>query len=132
MRRVLCVLLILMFYSLWDGIAQTYISVPVGDRVYMILEIAQIRGVVSNLSAVKPYTSRSVQNFLEDILDDAGSFTLYEHAILSSIVDNYRIEPEAIHFYLGQQSAYRSALSDVADFHTNNATILNLGADMFG
>ncbi|GMO31891.1 MAG: hypothetical protein Ta2F_07650 [Termitinemataceae bacterium] len=46
---------------------QANVSVPVDDPVYRILEIAELRGLCSELSKLKPYTQKAVMELLKEI-----------------------------------------------------------------
>jgi hypothetical protein len=49
--------------------AQTYVSVPLDNSVYYILEQAQLRGLVDPLPAVKPYSKAVVLDAIDTIMD---------------------------------------------------------------
>lgn len=71
-----------LFLVLWMGVAvlpltaQTYVSVPVNDAVYHILEQAELRGLCAPLPLAKPYSRARVLSAIDEILsaDLAGVF----------------------------------------------------------
>ena len=50
------------FFQLALVFSQNFVSVPLDDEVYFILENAQIRGLCSPLSGAKPYSRDVVLN----------------------------------------------------------------------
>ncbi|GHV74597.1 hypothetical protein AGMMS49940_18990 [Spirochaetia bacterium] len=52
--------------------AQTHVSVPLGDPVYHILEMAELRGLCSPLPTAKPYSRATVVSVVNEILNAGG------------------------------------------------------------
>jgi len=69
--------------------AQNHVSVALENRVYAILEQAQIRGLCAPLSGVKPYTHRVVVKAINEILnaDDTRRLNDTERAILRQYME---------------------------------------------
>ena len=49
--------------------AQTHIPVPLNNQIYTILEQAEIRGLCSPLSGIRPYTQDVINSAIKEILD---------------------------------------------------------------
>jgi hypothetical protein len=65
--------------------AQTYISVPLDNSVYYILEQAQLRGILEPLPSVKPYSRAVVIDAIDTILDSPpGKLSDAERAVLGA------------------------------------------------
>jgi hypothetical protein len=62
----------LCFFSPFALTAQTQTSVPLGDNIYRILDIAELRGLCAPLPKVKPYTRHIVINAINEILSSDG------------------------------------------------------------
>ena len=54
-------------------IAQTHASVPLENQIYYILEQAQLRGLCSPLSGIRPYTQSVVVSAIGEILDSKNN-----------------------------------------------------------
>ncbi len=53
--------------------AGAYLSVPLDDPVYQILESAQIRGLINRLPSTKPYSSKTVNDALAELLQSSST-----------------------------------------------------------
>jgi hypothetical protein len=51
-----------------NAFSQTHVFVPVGSRIYFLLENAQIRGLCSPLPCAKPYSRAVVLRAIDEIL----------------------------------------------------------------
>ncbi|WP_062328912.1 hypothetical protein [Treponema endosymbiont of Eucomonympha sp.] len=87
-------LIILTQISILPFFAQTYVSVPVGDAVYRILEHAELRGLCAPLPRVKPYTRAAVLSAIGEILsaetDARFPLTEAERRILKETAAKYQ------------------------------------------
>jgi len=63
----LCVILLL--FSRVFLFTQTYLSVPLENHVYYILEQADLKGLCAPLSGTRPYTRNNILNTINEILD---------------------------------------------------------------
>jgi hypothetical protein len=71
--------------------AQSHNSVPVGQEVYYILELAQIRGLCDPLPGVRPYSAKQILNALDTILSrDTGILSEAERALVQKAYQTYR------------------------------------------
>uniref|UniRef100_UPI000A53AD90 hypothetical protein n=1 Tax=Treponema endosymbiont of Eucomonympha sp. TaxID=1580831 RepID=UPI000A53AD90 len=68
MNKHVIYLIVITQISILPLFAQTYVSVPVGDAVYRILEHAELRGLCAPLPCVKPYTRAAVFSAIGEIL----------------------------------------------------------------
>ena len=74
--------------------AQTHIAVPLGEPVYSVLEMAQMRGLCNNLPAVKPYSREKILSVIKEIMNNEkkrrfGGLTDAEHRILEQFVSEF-------------------------------------------
>ncbi|MDP2815706.1 MAG: hypothetical protein Q8O19_03395, partial [Rectinemataceae bacterium] len=65
--------------------AQSHLAVELGHPVYGIIEAAELRGVLSRLSSVKPYTRAQVAEFLATLQGRMEAFSPAERAEIASI-----------------------------------------------
>jgi hypothetical protein len=71
--------------------AQFHGSVAVGEDVYYILELAQIRGLCDPLPPIRPYSRRQIVRALDTILSrDTDILNETERAIIEKIYSNYQ------------------------------------------
>lgn len=99
--------------------AQRYLSVPLSDPVYHLLETGQLRGLIDPLPSVKPYTQDMVARALHQMQEHADRLTLRERSILEGfIAERYRDrswwEEGAIRTDTGQLTAKMGAYIDGA------------------
>ncbi|ADY12742.1 hypothetical protein [Sphaerochaeta globosa] len=87
----------LLFLTLSSLSAAMHTSVPVDHRVYRILEVAQIRGLIDNQLAVKPYRASKVIALLEEIASQPSSLQSGEAeeiaGLLSQLNQTYGTAP---------------------------------------
>lgn len=66
--------------------AARHISVPVGHRVYRILDIAEIRGLISRQTAARPFSADKIMGLLEEIQDQETKLTRNEIEEIASLL----------------------------------------------
>lgn len=98
-------LLLLLLVLLPAGLqAQTQLSVDLGDPVYRLLEIGELRGVLSRLSAVRPYPRSWVAALLEHMWDERARFSEAEQAVLAHALQRFAPQPTGLaHGNLGHR-----------------------------
>jgi hypothetical protein len=74
-RSVLTALCLLVFWCA-PLFAQTYISVPLEDQVYYILEQAELKGLCAPLSGIRPYTQYTIITAVNEILNTENAKNL--------------------------------------------------------
>jgi len=111
MRAKLSVFLICAGLFLCSSIfAQTHASVSFEDRIYYILEQAQLRGLCSPLSGSRPYTQKTIAAAIEEILS-AGNRRLLsdtEYSVLNQYLSRYTDKKTG---FDPQRGAYRGETS---------------------
>ncbi|SMP46327.1 hypothetical protein SAMN06298221_103255 [Sphaerochaeta associata] len=94
--RLLCIILIC-FFGMASIPAAVHTSVPVDHRVYRILDVAQIRGLIDNQIDVKPYSASKVISLLETIAGQPEALRKGEaeevDEILSHLYTTYGTSP---------------------------------------
>jgi len=87
--RIKCKLIFCFLFAAFCApvFAQTYASIPLENRVYYILEQAELRGLCSPLSAFKPYTQSAVIFAIREILDSENKESL--NAAEREILEQY-------------------------------------------
>ena len=69
--------------------AQSHLAVELGHPVYGIIETAELRGVLSRLSSVKPYTRSQVAEFLATIEARMDAFSPAERGMIVASADEF-------------------------------------------
>lgn len=99
---------------------QSQLSVPVEDPVYSILEICSIRGILPQISRVRPYSKGTVESYMHAIGSNASLLTDYEKAVLDTLFGT-PVEDEPVYdFYLKEFSDFRVLLSQDSSYHSVN------------
>ena len=71
-RNIQVLLIIFFFLTIYSISAQNHVSVPLDNRVYYLIEMAETRGLCSPLPAVKPYTRAKIIEIISEILGSRG------------------------------------------------------------
>ena len=86
----LAVFLIFAAIQLPGGLfAQANTAVPLDDRVYYILDQAQMRGLCPPLPLAKPYSEKIVRETIKAILD-SGSLSAAEQRVLQDVYGGFQ------------------------------------------
>ncbi|MCL1991619.1 MAG: hypothetical protein FWG66_01540 [Spirochaetes bacterium] len=106
-RKFLCLVCLVLCLGapLW---AQTHNSVSMDNHVYHILENAVLRGLISPLSGIRPYSRHVVVRAINEILNsDSGrrGLTAGERAILRGYLDRFSMQAPGFDW---QRGAHRS------------------------
>jgi hypothetical protein len=84
-------LIILLACTITTGLfSQTHLSILLEEQEYLFLEMAQIKGLVSNLTQVRPYSHSTVLRLLEEIDTKRHRLTQNERDVLDSELEKYR------------------------------------------
>ncbi|MDR2923299.1 MAG: hypothetical protein LBU85_08165 [Treponema sp.] len=102
--------------------AQTYVSVPLENEVYYILEQAEIKGLCAPLSGIRPYNQNTIIKAINEILDtdNAKKLNGTERAILEQYLGKFAKPKNGIDW---QRGMYHSET-----FLGKNNTPLSLNA----
>jgi hypothetical protein len=97
--------------------AQTHISVPLGHPVYLILEQAQIRGIIGFQPEIKPYSRSKITSLINEILENDddrrfGKLTDAERGILEEFINDLNPERGKLDLIKGTVSA-QNTLNDI-------------------
>lgn len=84
-----CLALIAAVVFVTPVFAQEQLAVELTHPVYKIIETAELRGVLSRLSAVKPYTRAQVQDMLAIIQSHMNAFSPAEREIITALVKEF-------------------------------------------
>lgn len=95
-RRRLLPLLLLALVPAMGIHAQAHLSVELTDSVYQILETAELRGALSKLSAVRPYSRTLVVELLDRIWEAKDMLSEGERAVLEATRQRFAEEREGL------------------------------------
>jgi hypothetical protein len=90
------VFLAILFFSflscagLETAFAQGHLAVELGHPVYAVIETAELRGVVTRLSSVKPYTSQQVAELLATMVGHMEAFSSAEQALIRRYAEEFK------------------------------------------
>ncbi len=84
---VLCVLCVSTPAPLF---AQGHLAVELGHPVYSVIETAELRGVVTRLSSVKPYTSQQVAELLATMMGHMEAFLPTEQTLIRLYAQEFK------------------------------------------
>jgi hypothetical protein len=89
--RVIVALVVLFAILVPQGLvfAQDHLAVELTHPVYKIIQSAEIRGVLTRLTAVKPYTRAQVKEFLATIEAHMGVFSSEERDMIRAFHDEF-------------------------------------------
>lgn len=111
--------------------AQRHAVVPVDEPVYRLLESAQMRGIISRLPRVRPYSERRIAGYLEEIWDGRGRLSGAERTVLSHYRERYSAEPDRpLAFRATAAGEARADLAEVEDAHVFGTMGLELMGDV--
>jgi len=72
--------------------AQSHLSIELEEPVYLLLEMAEIKGLISRLSQVRPYSRTKILSLLEEIDSKSHRLTIAERSVLESELEKYKPE----------------------------------------
>ena len=75
MKRMIVLMSLVVMITMGSVFAAQHTAVPVGHRAYQILEVAQIRGLIENQTAVKPYSASTVISLLTKVAEQTDSLS---------------------------------------------------------
>jgi len=88
--------LTVLFFILLGGVgletvsAQGHLAVELGHPVYAVIETAELRGVVTRLSSVKPYTTQQVAELLATMMGHMEAFLPTEQALIRRYAEEFK------------------------------------------
>ncbi len=71
--------------------AQGHLAVELTHPVYMMIETAELRGVITRLSSVKPYTSQQVADFIAILMGHMEAFSPAEQDLIRKYAEEFKI-----------------------------------------
>ncbi|MDR3020466.1 MAG: hypothetical protein LBU66_06135 [Treponema sp.] len=106
--------------------AQTHVSVPLDNQIYYVLEQAELRGLCSPLSGIRPYTQHTIIFAIREILDseDAEKLTRVEREILEQYLEKNAKPKSGLDWSRGR---FYAEAPFVGDAHIAS---MNMGASM--
>jgi hypothetical protein len=95
LRAVLPAIILLSFTAAGLG-AQANLSVDLQDPVYQLLELGELKGALSRLSAVRPYSRSRVVALLQALWESRFKFTAAEQKVLEGTLQRFGEEPSGL------------------------------------
>ncbi|GHV42616.1 hypothetical protein AGMMS49546_21870 [Spirochaetia bacterium] len=105
--RKWCFLTVLMFCVFGFSLtAQSNVSVPVHNEIYYVLEMAQMKGLLSPLPGAKPYTKKQILEAIDTIFntDTGGVLSEKERDILQRSARAFRRDDPGLNWQRGTYS----------------------------
>jgi hypothetical protein len=104
--------------------AQNHISVPVDHRVYSILRIAEIRGLIDSVMEVRPFSASKILNYLE-IIKQSNNISDNEKTIIEDLIAEFtKVQPDNSFKTLATYGSY-STYSEKYDLAATMGAKLN-------
>jgi hypothetical protein len=118
--------------SLAPGLgAQSHLSVPLSDRLYTLLEIAELRGILPKLPAVRPYPESRLRDYLHRIGESSGRLSAREREIYRELMADLEARaPSLGRFSIAAQSEVRMGIEEPERVHNYTAGTLSLSGDL--
>ncbi|MBN1834517.1 MAG: hypothetical protein JW820_01640 [Spirochaetales bacterium] len=92
MRRTpLAAVALLLMLSAVSASAQTHLAVDVRDPVYRLIELGELKGALSRLSAVRPYSRSTVVRLLEAMWAERSRFSAREQQVLEETLERFAV-----------------------------------------
>ncbi len=120
MNRNCC--LVVIAFVLACGIsasAQTHLSVDVEDPVYRLIELGELKGALSRLSAVRPYSHSQVVRLLNAMWDRRSVFSAVEQQILQETMERFHVSRTGVKHGNISHSAGVRTFQAGSDFKSN-------------
>ena len=86
MKRVFVLMSLMVILTMGSVFPAQHTAVPVGHRAYQILEVAQVRGLIENQTAVKPFSASKVLSLLGQIAEQPDALSKAEIDELNSLI----------------------------------------------
>ncbi len=91
-QKIALLIVVLSFFLLQTITSAEFLSVPLTDPIYQVLESAQIRGLIDRLPSSKPYSNHTVENSLRDLLRKKDNLSTIEIQIVENYLEDHNIE----------------------------------------
>ena len=109
--------------------SQTFLSVDLNEPVYKLIEIAEIKGLINNLTQARPYSNATILSFLNTINTQRSQLTSLERTVLDSALGKYTpasrditllntIKEGKVHFNSDEESLFPMEIGLSFDFET--------------
>ncbi len=123
MKRLCFFVAFLLLVSSAAVFSQTNLAVDLGDPVYRIIELGELKGVLTRVSTVKPYSRSQVNTFLEKMLRMLDAFSPYEQGLIKKYTYAFMENPtgttKPLASYEKGETAVQAGISSQADFRLN-------------
>ncbi len=86
MKRVFVLMSLMVMLTIGSVFAAQHTAVPASHRAYQILEVAQVRGLIENQTAVKPFSASKVISLLTRVAEQPDSLSNAEIDELDSLI----------------------------------------------
>ncbi len=109
---------------------QANLSVDLQDSVYQLLELGELRGALSRLSGVRPYSHRRIVKLLEQMWGNRDRFSPAEQAVLAGVLRRFGEEPSGLQVGVDVRSRFRLNANSPRDWHTDSVVRPYLRGDL--
>ncbi|MBN1798237.1 MAG: hypothetical protein JW822_06655 [Spirochaetales bacterium] len=144
MKHHVNLIIVLMLFLSISALAQENLTVDLGHPVYHILKIAEIKGALTNLSRVKPYSKSAVIRYLETAYDNRSKLDAQDLVLIESYLNEFKSVNsgfehgnQAVQGGLGLfmagvcfESDYRVNINDLSNVHMFNGLRLYMKGDI--
>ncbi|HDY88627.1 MAG TPA: hypothetical protein ENH82_11035 [bacterium] len=122
MKKLIFTLLICFSFLPTALMSQAQLIVDLDDPVYSLFEVSDIRGLINNLSAVKPYNQNRVEDYLSRLIT-RGDFSAQEKGIINAAYREYSDKPSDFNIGVSEYSELRLDMANINDLHSLNRVL---------
>ncbi len=103
--------------------SQANLSVDIGDPVYHLIEVGELRGIFPSLSQIKPYSHSQVTLYLNEMLANLERFTPSERKSIQQMTDRFSNEWKGLKYlnYASKGEKYNIQLGVQAEAHARGS-----------
>jgi len=104
------------------GLSLDQLHIDINDPIYNILEICSIRGILPQLTTVRPYNKNTVRELIEKTLENKNKLSFEETTFLFEIYNKYygKASTQIPKITISEESDLRINLSNDLNFHSVN------------
>jgi len=88
-RLALVCFVVFFGWGLGTVYGQGHLAVELGHPVYQIIDAAELRGVVTRLSSIKPYTHQQIAELLATMIGHMEAFSASEQALIQQYSEQF-------------------------------------------
>ena len=131
MKKFFTLIIVFIISVSINAFGQTNATVPLSDNVYEVLRSAEIKGLCSPLSLVKPYTQQYIVNKLNEIYEKLDEDERYDEAdIIEKYISNFELE-DGVQIKKGYIKLNNYSMDFPTTLVISDSLFINCGAGLY-